>query len=77
MAHLIDADYTQEFLFPPCLEDWVEPGHPARFIREFVEALDLQQMEISWAKGENGRPAYAAQLLLKVTSVPTFLNPRF
>lgn len=66
MAHLIDAEYSQEFLFPPSLEDWVGPDHPARFIREFVEAVDLRQMEVSWAKGENGRPAYAAQLLLKV-----------
>lgn len=66
MAHLIDADYSQEFLLPPSLEDWVGPGHPARFIREFVEAVDLREMEISWARGEKGRPAYAADLLLKV-----------
>ena len=66
MAHLIDADYFQEFLLPPSVEDWVDPGHPARFIREFVEALDLEEMGISWARGEKGRPAYAAQLLLKV-----------
>ncbi len=66
MAHLIDADYSQEFLLPPSLEDWVGPGHPARFIREFVEAVDLREMGIAWAGGEKGRPAYAAQLLLKV-----------
>ena len=49
------------------------PGHPARFIREFVEAVDLREMEISWARGGKGRPAperpvsyYAADLLLKV-----------
>ena len=34
--------------------------------REFVDALNLEEVEISWARGENGRPAYAAQLLLKI-----------
>lgn len=66
MAHLMDADYSQELLFPPSVENWVAPGHPARFIREFVDALDLQEMGISWGKGEGGRPAYAASLLLKI-----------
>lgn len=66
MAHLIDADYDQQFLLPPALEDWVGPTHPARFIREFVEALDLREMGITWASGEGGRPAYAAELLLKI-----------
>ncbi|MCP4639785.1 MAG: transposase [bacterium] len=59
-------DYGQEFLLPPSLEDWVSPSHPARFIREFVDALDLAELGITWAPGERGRPAYAAGLLLKV-----------
>ena len=66
MALLIDADYSQAFLLPPSLEDWIEPTHPARFIREFVEALNLEEVEIVWASGEKGRPAYSAQLLLKL-----------
>lgn len=66
MAHLIDADYSQELLLPPSLEEWVAPGHPARFIREFVDALDLSELGITWATSEKGRPAYAASLLLKV-----------
>lgn len=66
MAHLIDADYTQEFLLPPSLEDWIGPGHPARFIREFVDALDLDALGITWAAGEGGRPGFARGLLLKV-----------
>lgn len=66
MAHPIDVDYSQEFLFPPALEDWVDPVHPARFIREFVDVLDLRELGIVWATSEKGRPAYAAELLLKV-----------
>lgn len=66
MRHVIDADYSQEFLFPPCIEDWVPATHPARFIREFVDALDLEECGIRWASGEGGRPAYASRLLLKV-----------
>ena len=66
MSHLMDADYSHQFLFPPSVEDWVGPDHPARFIREFVDALDLNELGITWAAGEGGRPAYAASLLLKV-----------
>ena len=66
MAHLINADYSQEFLFPPCLEDWVASNHPARFIREFVDALDLRELGIEWAAGMKGRPAYSAELLLNI-----------
>ncbi len=65
IAHRIDADYAQDFLLPPSVEDWVGPCHPARFMREFVETLDLESLGIEWASGEGGRPAYAPELLLK------------
>ena len=41
MAQSTASDYGQQFLFPPALEDWVSAGHPARFLREFVDPLDL------------------------------------
>lgn len=66
MKHVIDADYTQDYLLPPSVEDWVSPRHPARFIREFVDGLELESLGIRWASGEGGRPAFAAGLLLKV-----------
>lgn len=66
MSHEIHADYSQTFLFPPCLEDWIAADHPARFIREFVEALDLTALGLVEPKSTEGRPRYANELLLKV-----------
>jgi transposase len=41
MGKQIRADYSQSFLLPPSVEDWVPLDHPARFIRDFVDSLDL------------------------------------
>lgn len=61
----IAPDYRQQFLLPPCLEDWVPADHPARFIREFVDQLDLVGLEFRQPATE-GRPPYATSLLLKI-----------
>ncbi|MDQ5846141.1 MAG: IS1182 family transposase [Acidobacteriota bacterium] len=70
MSRELRADYTTQFLFPPALEDWVKADDPARYIRAFVDSLDLKQMAgPEWAEAtENpdGRPHYAFDLLLKV-----------
>ena len=66
MSQPIEADYNQSFLFPPRLDDWVGERHPARFIRQVVEELDLAAAGIVGSEGEAGRPHYGARLLLKV-----------
>lgn len=67
MAQPIAPDYGQQFLFPPALEDWVPPDHPARFLREFVEQLDLPGLGFAMPPSAgDGRPPYAPSLLLKI-----------
>ena len=66
MAHPIAPDYGQQFLFPPALEDWVPADHPARFLREFVDQLDLPALGFAMPAAVEGRPPYAPSLLLKI-----------
>ncbi len=63
----MSPDYGQQFLFPPALEDWVPADHPARFIREFVEQLELPAAGFCHPH-RRGRPnpPYAPSLLLKI-----------
>ena len=66
MAKAIAPDYGQQFLFPPALEDWVPTDHPARFLREFVDQLDLAELGFVMPAVVEGRPPYAPGLLLKI-----------
>lgn len=63
----IDANFEEVLLLPPSVEDWLPADHPARFIREFVEQLDLSKLSfVDASENETGRPAYATALLLRV-----------
>lgn len=66
MAQPIAPDYGQQFLLPPALEDWVAKDHPVRFIREFVDQQDLARLGFAMPISNEGRPAYAPSLLLKI-----------
>jgi transposase len=66
MSNMVEADYRQQWLFPPSLEDLVPAGHPARLVREFVDALDLEELGFKTEAAETGRPCYAASLQIKV-----------
>jgi transposase len=66
MASPIAPDYGQQFLFPPALEDWVAADHPARFLREFVDQLDLAALGFALPVAVEGRPPYHPSLLLKI-----------
>lgn len=66
MSKDIRADYSQTFLFPPSLEDWVGPDHPARFIRDFTASIDFERLGFRVPELSTGRPPYSADLLLSV-----------
>ena len=70
MSRELRADYTKQFLFPPSVENWVPRDDPARYIRTFVDSLDLREIAgEEWAastEDTTGRPHYAFDLLLKV-----------
>lgn len=66
MGNVIDANYRQQWLLPPSLEDLLPARHPARLVREFVDALDLQKLGFNTEVAETGRPGYAVSLLTKV-----------
>jgi transposase len=66
MSQEIRADYGQMDLLPQSLEDWVPWDHPARFLRAFVDELNLEKLGFEGRKSAEGRPSYANDLLLKV-----------
>lgn len=70
MSREIRADYGTQYLFPRSLEEWVKADDPARFIRAFVRALKVEEVETEEERAARrdpmGRPHYAFELLLSV-----------
>jgi len=66
MSQPIRANFSQTFLLPPSLEEWVEADHPARFIRDFVSSLNFSELGFKAVESKTGRPPYGVDLLLSV-----------
>jgi transposase len=66
MSHAVRANYDQIFLLPRALDEWVAVEHPARFVRDFVDELPLETLDLKTFPGKEGRPHYAPDMLLKV-----------
>ena len=39
------VDRATPYLLPPSLQEWLPPGHLARFVVEIVDQLDLSELE--------------------------------
>lgn len=67
MSRDLRADYSQLLLLGPSIEEWIGSDHPARFVREFVDSLDVESLGFAVGEEESpGRPAYSAEMLLKL-----------
>jgi transposase len=54
-------------MLPPCLDDYVAPNAPVRFVDAFVEGLDFQRLGFTRAQpADTGRPPYHPADLLKL-----------
>jgi transposase len=66
MRKIIQANIDQGFFFAPCIDDWIGPEHPARFVRAFVQTQDLKALGLDTLKREEGGAAFDPSLLLSV-----------
>jgi transposase len=60
------VDFEQVFALPPRLEDWLPADHPARFVRDFVDSLDLPALGFVDKNVVGKEAPYAVDLLLRV-----------
>jgi len=65
MRRVLAADYDQMLLLAPTVEEWIGPRHPARFIREFVAALELRELKLDTLERAEGGTAHDPALLLQ------------
>ena len=65
MKKFKDYQQNQPFLFPPSVLDWLPKDHPAHFINEVVDSLDLSAIYNSYGEGK-GQPPYNPAMLVKV-----------
>lgn len=67
MSYLRGPSRSEVQLLPPCLDDYVRPDCPARFIDAYVEGLDFKSLGFAHAEpAGTGRPPYHPADLLKL-----------
>jgi len=67
MSYHRGPERTEVQLLPPCLDDYVAPNAPARFIDAYVESLDFPALGFTHAQPKDtGRPPYHPADLLKL-----------
>ena len=67
MSYQRGPDRSQVQLLPPCLDDYVAPNAPARFMDAYVEGLDFVALGFAHAQpAATGRPPYHPADLLKL-----------
>jgi transposase len=61
------VDRDQQFLMPPDVREWLPAGHPALFVVEVVEALELSRFKENYRSSrDRGRPAYHPAVMVGV-----------
>ena len=67
MAHISGDDRSQLLLLPECVDEYVGPDNPVRFIDAFVDGLDLEAAGFGRVRpAATGRPGYDPADLLKL-----------
>ena len=62
----IYGDRHQKHLFPPSVDEYIEPDAPVRAYDAFVEALDLDELGIDTDSRKVGNPRYEPKAMLKL-----------
>ncbi|HOK54593.1 MAG TPA: IS1182 family transposase [Armatimonadota bacterium] len=65
MKKFRDYDQNQILLFPPSVQDWIPDDHPAKYIDEVVENLDLSAIYDSYTESR-GYPPYSPIMMVKI-----------
>jgi len=54
------------FLLPPALRDWLSDDHPALFVSDVVDELDLSAIFAVYEKERRGYPPYHPRMMVKI-----------
>ena len=74
-ARFRPVDRDQLFLMPPDVRDWLPAGHPALFLVEVVEALDLSGfVAASRTTQDRGRPAYHPKVMVGIVLYASMMS---